>query len=67
MTSTMAGEEDKETTRTDYISAPQETLRRVIEKCFPLPPLPRAMRDLDKRETEAANGKSKVTFSFVCV
>lgn len=39
-----------ETTSTDYISAPQQTLMRVIERCFPLPPRPRAMREKDKKE-----------------
>lgn len=41
-------------TRTDYISAPQQTLNRVIEKCFPLPPMPRAIRDQDRQDRQEA-------------
>lgn len=41
-----------ETTSTDYISAPQQTLLRVIERCFPLPPRPRAMREQDRKDFE---------------
>ena len=39
-----------ETTSTDYISAPQQTMIRVIERCFALPPRPRAMREQEKKE-----------------
>ncbi|CAB1115009.1 unnamed protein product [Ectocarpus sp. CCAP 1310/34] len=42
-----------ETTSTDYISAPRQTLMRVIERCFPLPPRPRAMKMQDKEDFRA--------------
>lgn len=44
------GNNNAETTSTDYISAPQQTLLRVIERCFPLPPRPRAMREKERKE-----------------
>lgn len=48
------GDDDKsgETTSTDYISAPQQTLLRVIERCFPLPPRPRAVREQDRKDDQ---------------
>lgn len=58
-----AGDDDKgggaaaETTSTDYISAPQLTLVRVIKRCFPLPPRPRALRE-QERENERKVGIS---------
>ena len=39
-----------ETTSTDYISAPQQTLLRVIKRCFPLPPRPRALREQEREQ-----------------
>ncbi|CAN0410209.1 unnamed protein product, partial [Discosporangium mesarthrocarpum] len=31
-------------TASDFISAPHQTVKRVIKRCFPLPPRPRDVR-----------------------
>lgn len=54
-----AGATVTETTSTDYISAPQQTLMRVIERCFPLPPRPRAMREQDKKDKVFGGGSGR--------
>lgn len=54
-----------ETTSTDYISAPQQTVIRVIERCFALPPRPRAMREKDKENQKVGFGVECFGLIFV--
>ena len=54
-----------ETTSTDYISAPQQTVIRVIERCFALPPRPRAMREKEKENQKVSFGAGVFFFELV--
>lgn len=59
-------DEGAETTSTDYISAPQQTLQRVIDRCFALPPLPRAMRKESAEEVGAGERSRKMLHVMGC-